>query len=271
MLGLRFPRRRSSWELQRSALVSCSLVLLSQFALAMVPRLFPFLSLLAMLPIAGLSPSLLPIRGMLEAFSWYFCISSSFRPLQYTIPVGSVCQHDSARYLNFSIIDSFFLFQFTVLTKSADSQRMESIHASSLVISTTLFCILQVLWQVVFLIWHIYCICFNIKTEEWVILKLLFHSALLQKVDFYFMLELGKIKCRSTGRGILNFNLSWSLNQVISHLSLIFISCANYLFSADDQVLLFHLLGSPIVQTRFTNPYDKGFLGNILDFIKSKD
>ncbi|RRT66699.1 hypothetical protein B296_00039995 [Ensete ventricosum] len=278
MLGLRFPRRRSSWELQRSALVSCSLVLLSQFALAMVPRLFPFLSLLAMLPIAGLSPSLLPIRGVLCVCVCvlHICDLSSVAAIPSLLDaiLNAECAlllYGLYRYLNFSIIDSFFLFQFTVLTKSADSQRMESIHASSLVISTTLFCILQVLWQVVFLIWHIYCICFNIKTEEWVILKLLFHSALLQKVDFYFMLELGKIKCRSTGRGILNFNLSWSLNQVISHLSLIFISCANYLFSADDQVLLFHLLGSPIVQTRFTNPYDKGFLGNILDFIKSKD
>ncbi|RZS13447.1 hypothetical protein BHM03_00045038 [Ensete ventricosum] len=291
MLGLRFPRRRSSWELQRSALVSCSLVLLSQFALAMVPRLFPFLSLLAMLPIAGMVMvatillgrcwrRFLGISASAPAFVlfnilflWGVYVSTIRQgSLNLVDPLpGVMCVCVAYLYLNFSIIDSFFLFQFTVLTKSADSQRMESIHASSLVISTTLFCILQVLWQVVFLIWHIYCICFNIKTEEWVILKLLFHSALLQKVDFYFMLELGKIKCRSTGRGILNFNLSWSLNQVISHLSLIFISCANYLFSADDQVLLFHLLGSPIVQTRFTNPYDKGFLGNILDFIKSKD
>ncbi|KAK8598471.1 hypothetical protein V6N13_094440 [Hibiscus sabdariffa] len=34
--------------------------------------------------------------------------------------------------------------------------------------STLLFCVLQVLWQGPFLIWHVYCICFNIRTEEWV-------------------------------------------------------------------------------------------------------
>ncbi|KAJ8750480.1 hypothetical protein K2173_015624 [Erythroxylum novogranatense] len=40
--------------------------------------------------------------------------------------------------------------------------------AVCLVIGTRLFTLLQVLWQVVFLAWHIYCICFNIKTDEWV-------------------------------------------------------------------------------------------------------
>ncbi|KAH0461041.1 hypothetical protein IEQ34_008616 [Dendrobium chrysotoxum] len=37
----------------------------------------------------------------------------------------------------------------------------------NLVTSTLLFSFLQVLWQVPFLTWHIYCICCNIKTEEW--------------------------------------------------------------------------------------------------------
>ncbi|ONL96588.1 Palmitoyltransferase AKR1 [Zea mays] len=53
--GLQRLRRSSSqWEVLWSALASCGLVLFSQLAVAMVPRLFPFLSLLAMLPIAGL-------------------------------------------------------------------------------------------------------------------------------------------------------------------------------------------------------------------------
>ena len=52
--GLQRLRRSSSqWEVLWSALASCGLVLFSQLAVAMVPRLFPFLSLLAMLPIAG--------------------------------------------------------------------------------------------------------------------------------------------------------------------------------------------------------------------------
>ncbi|OEL29451.1 hypothetical protein BAE44_0009532 [Dichanthelium oligosanthes] len=54
--GLHRLRRPSSspWEVLWSALASCGLVLFSQLAVAMVPRLFPSLSLLAMLPIAGL-------------------------------------------------------------------------------------------------------------------------------------------------------------------------------------------------------------------------
>lgn len=45
--------RRSPWEVLWSGLASCGLTLLSQLAVAMVPRLFPSLSLLAMLPVAG--------------------------------------------------------------------------------------------------------------------------------------------------------------------------------------------------------------------------
>ncbi|PKI61701.1 hypothetical protein CRG98_017925 [Punica granatum] len=31
-----------------------------------------------------------------------------------------------------------------------------------------LFSFLQLLWQAIFFAWHVYCVCFNIKTEEWV-------------------------------------------------------------------------------------------------------
>ncbi|KAL4571042.1 hypothetical protein LXL04_017792 [Taraxacum kok-saghyz] len=34
--------------------------------------------------------------------------------------------------------------------------------------STMIFSILQVLWQGVFLAWHIYCVCFNIRTDEFI-------------------------------------------------------------------------------------------------------
>ncbi|CAA6655391.1 unnamed protein product [Spirodela intermedia] len=37
-----------------------------------------------------------------------------------------------------------------------------------LVVSTLLFSLLQIFWQVIFLTWHIYCICFNIRTDEWI-------------------------------------------------------------------------------------------------------
>ena len=61
--GLHRLRRSASspWEVLWSALASCGLVLFSQLAVAMVPRLFPSLLLLSMLPIAGpcsLAPSL---------------------------------------------------------------------------------------------------------------------------------------------------------------------------------------------------------------------
>ncbi|KAH8499213.1 hypothetical protein Peur_074331 [Populus x canadensis] len=40
--------------------------------------------------------------------------------------------------------------------------------AGSLVVSTLLFSLLQVIWQGVFFTWHLYCICFNIRTDEWI-------------------------------------------------------------------------------------------------------
>ncbi|XP_010228798.1 palmitoyltransferase Hip14 isoform X5 [Brachypodium distachyon] len=46
--------------------------------------------------------------------------------------------------------------------------RTENPLSLNMVIGTMLFSVLQVLWQVVFLIWHVYGICFNIKTDEWI-------------------------------------------------------------------------------------------------------
>ncbi|KAL8191627.1 hypothetical protein R6Q57_028358 [Mikania cordata] len=37
----------------------------------------------------------------------------------------------------------------------------------TLATSTMIFSILQILWQAAFLAWHIYCVCFNIRTDEW--------------------------------------------------------------------------------------------------------
>ncbi|KAK9055366.1 hypothetical protein SSX86_026449 [Deinandra increscens subsp. villosa] len=38
----------------------------------------------------------------------------------------------------------------------------------TLATSTMIFSILQVIWQAAFLAWHIYCVCFNIRTDEWI-------------------------------------------------------------------------------------------------------
>ncbi|XP_043697699.1 palmitoyltransferase ZDHHC12-like [Telopea speciosissima] len=58
--------------------------------------------------------------------------------------------------------------QFITVSRSIGETVLESNPASNLATSTMLFCLIQVLWQVVFLTWHIYCICFNIKTDEWI-------------------------------------------------------------------------------------------------------
>ncbi|XP_042399382.1 probable protein S-acyltransferase 15 isoform X1 [Zingiber officinale] len=268
MLGLRFPRpKRSPLELLRSTLFSCSLVLFSQFALALVPWLFPFISFLAMLPIAALiivvaillgrflrrrlgvsasAPALVlfnvlfmwgvyvtiirkAIPSLLDAvlnavcalllYGLYRILSGDLGTVSYSsstlesgqnefVTLNVQCEQSSptlprVRYCKsckasikgfdnhcpafgncignknhrllivllagFLIAESSYTMSSTkFLTKTADAQRIESILANSLVISTMLFCILQVLWQVLFLIWHTYCICFNIKSEQWV-------------------------------------------------------------------------------------------------------
>ncbi|XP_057862843.2 uncharacterized protein LOC131071145 isoform X5 [Cryptomeria japonica] len=41
-------------------------------------------------------------------------------------------------------------------------------HLVPWIISSSLFAIIQVFWQVPFFFWHLYCICLNITTDEWV-------------------------------------------------------------------------------------------------------
>lgn len=71
-----------------------------------------------------------------------------------------------------------------------------------------LFSILQLLWQAVFFMWHSYCVCFNVRTDEWVNWK--------KYPEF----------------------------QVIESEP-----------------------GESFTRMRFTNPYDKGFLQNVKDFL----
>ncbi|XP_022947310.1 probable palmitoyltransferase ZDHHC12 isoform X1 [Cucurbita moschata] len=49
-----------------------------------------------------------------------------------------------------------------------DGTRLEISLSRKVASSTMLFSILQLVWQVVFLLWHMYCICFNIRTDEWI-------------------------------------------------------------------------------------------------------
>ncbi|KAJ6384985.1 hypothetical protein OIU77_028231 [Salix suchowensis] len=58
--------------------------------------------------------------------------------------------------------------QFSRGSQILDGTWFETDLAGSLVVSTMLFSLLQVIWQVVFFTWHLYCICFNIRTDEWI-------------------------------------------------------------------------------------------------------
>ncbi|KAF9675337.1 hypothetical protein SADUNF_Sadunf09G0021600 [Salix dunnii] len=60
------------------------------------------------------------------------------------------------------------LSQFSRGSQILDGTWVETDLAGSLVVSTMLFSLLQVIWQVVFFTWHLYCICFNIRTDEWI-------------------------------------------------------------------------------------------------------
>lgn len=95
---------------------------------------------------------------------------------------------------------------------NAENVRLEGNFSGNLVISTMLFSVQQLLWQVPFLIWHIYCICFNIRTHEWIYWK--------KYPEF--------------------------------------------------QTIVQPHPGSSYAETKFTNPFDKGFIGNIKDFLKRK-
>ncbi|GAB2274356.1 hypothetical protein Dimus_009120 [Dionaea muscipula] len=85
----------------------------------------------------------------------------------------------------------------------------------SFAISTVLFSLIQLLWQVdvVFLAWHLYCVCFNIKTDEWINWK--------RYPEF----------------------------QVICH---------------QPQT------GEPFTEMKFKNPYDKGIICNIVEFLSTR-
>ncbi|CAN6284749.1 unnamed protein product [Urochloa humidicola] len=268
--GLQRLRRSSSpLEVLWSALASCGLVLFSQLAVAMVPRLFPSLSLLAMLPIAGLvflaaivlgrlwrrfigvaasaplfvlfnilllwgvyvfvirrdtsslldmlinaecalllwglyrilsgdpgivacdSPYLeeagckdfveaiypsekLPMLSRVRQCNW---CKANIRGYDHHCPAFGTCIGQKNHRLFMALLTGFVVAESTYtmcstkyITRCINSGTLRSENPVSLnlVISTMLFSILQVAWQIVFLMWHIYCICFNIKTDEWI-------------------------------------------------------------------------------------------------------
>ncbi|KAH7678054.1 palmitoyltransferase protein [Dioscorea alata] len=305
--------RRSARDLVLSSLVSCSLVLLSQSALAAVPRILPSFSLLALLPVSALvllgtlvlgrfcrrllgvrasAPALVVfnllflwgvyiafirrvIPSLLDAFINAECAlllaglyrilsgdpgivgndfthsegvhqnvfsevgfeeqsfpvfsrvrycnscKASVRGFDHHCPAfGNCIGHKNHRLfmllvIGFVIAEASYTMcstKYVAMTLSTQESGFESNLSGNLVISTMLFSVLQVLWQVVFLMWHMYCICLNIKTDEWINWK--------KYPEFHIVI------------------------QPQGHL---------------------------ISEMRFTNPYNKGIIGNIKEFLKSKE
>ncbi|CAN6301386.1 unnamed protein product [Urochloa humidicola] len=287
--GLQRLRRSSSpLEVLWSALASCGLVLFSQLAVAMVPRLFPSLSLLAMLPIAGLvflaaivlgrlwrrfigvaaSAPLFVLFNILLLWGVYVfvirrdtsslldmlinaecalllwglyrilsgdpgivaCDSSyleeagckdfveaiytselpmlsrvrqcnwckaNIRGYDHHCPAFGTCIGQKNHRLFMALLTGFVVAESTYtmcstkyITRCINSGTLRSENPVSLnlVISTMLFSILQVVWQIVFLMWHIYCICFNIKTDEWVISNFPCFGLFLHQLQVVFSL-----------------------------------------------------------------------------------
>lgn len=76
-------------------------------------------------------------------------------------------QHDCSIRIDIFQLLGIFLIQLTITFLSAFIIQTTRLR-DNLAVSTMLFSVLQVLLQVFFLTWHIYCVCFNIKTDEWI-------------------------------------------------------------------------------------------------------
>ncbi|XP_023006891.1 probable protein S-acyltransferase 15 isoform X2 [Cucurbita maxima] len=104
------------------------------------------------------------------------------------------------------------LSQSQFVVPDGDGTRLEISLSRKVASSTMLFSILQLVWQVLFLLWHMYCICFNIRTDEWIHWK--------RYPEFQIFIQ-------------------------SSH-------------------------GEKSSEVRFKNPYDKGVLQNLKEFMASK-
>ncbi|KAL3829125.1 hypothetical protein ACJIZ3_017927 [Penstemon smallii] len=105
-----------------------------------------------------------------------------------------------------------FAFQFNGKSQTL-SEIGEKVNISrSLVLSTMSFSLIQVLWQVIFIMWHVHCACFNIKTDEWI----------------------------------------------------------NWRKYPEFQIKIIPQAGQHETATRFINPYNKGVLRNLKEFLTAK-
>ncbi|KAK4764473.1 hypothetical protein SAY87_013911 [Trapa incisa] len=63
---------------------------------------------------------------------------------------------------------SFVACSYKFLSISPELAQTATDNSVDLANGAMLFSLLQLLWQTIFFTWHVYCVLFNIKTEEWV-------------------------------------------------------------------------------------------------------
>ncbi|GAV57914.1 zf-DHHC domain-containing protein [Cephalotus follicularis] len=132
------------------------------------------------------------------------CIGKNNHVLFMVLLVGFL-----AAEVSYLVCSSQFARKFQILHRTG----FEINLAENLANSTMLFCLLQVLWQGVFLTWHVYCICFNIRTDEWI----------------------------------------------------------NWKKYPEFQLIVQSSSGEGSAKIRFRNPYDKGILQNVKEFLSLKE
>jgi len=116
----------------------------------------------------------LPMLSRVRQCTW---CKANIRGYDHHCPAFGTCIGQKNHRLFMALLTGFVVAESTYtmcstkyITRciSSGTIRPENPVSLNMVISTMLFSILQVLWQIAFLMWHIYCICFNIKTDEWI-------------------------------------------------------------------------------------------------------
>ncbi|KAM3229443.1 hypothetical protein ACQJBY_060354 [Aegilops geniculata] len=105
------------------------------------------------------------------------CCKANVRGYDHHCPAFGNCIGQKNHRLFMALLTGFVVAESTYTMCStkyitrcitSGTLRTENHLSLNMVIGTMLFSVLQVVWQVVFLIWHVYGICFNIRTDEWI-------------------------------------------------------------------------------------------------------
>ncbi|XP_065865638.1 probable protein S-acyltransferase 15 isoform X2 [Euphorbia lathyris] len=174
------------------------------------------------------------------------CIGQNNHVLFIVLLLGFLCTE--ATYIMCS-------FQFVRASHVLNGTKFEIGLAGSLVISTLLFALLQVLWQGIFMAWHVYCICFNIKTDEWK------RKRKKKKESLAAAGHEGTL-------GVTTLPVSPSF---ISHLLLEDRIGINWKKYPEFQITIESQPGGSFTIMRYTNPYDKGIIQNVKEFSTRRD